>query len=75
MTLKELESSVRNYAIFQLSASLLLATLSQMTVGSARAEEQAEWAQRYDADARLTVSRSTTPILPKVCDKNINFLF
>jgi len=24
---------------------------------------QAEWAQRYDADARLTVSRSTTPIL------------
>ncbi|MFM9154043.1 MAG: murein L,D-transpeptidase [Methylocystis sp.] len=63
MTLKELESSVRNYAIFQLSASLLLATLSQVTVGSARAEEQAEWAQRYDADARLTVSRSTTPIL------------
>ncbi len=25
--------------------------------------EQAEWAQRYDADARLTVPRSTTPIL------------
>lgn len=24
---------------------------------------QAEWAQRYDADARLTVSRATTPIL------------
>jgi murein L,D-transpeptidase YcbB/YkuD len=24
---------------------------------------QAEWAQRYDADERLTVSRSTTPIL------------
>jgi murein L,D-transpeptidase YcbB/YkuD len=24
---------------------------------------QAEWAQRYDADARLTVARSTTPIL------------
>jgi murein L,D-transpeptidase YcbB/YkuD len=24
---------------------------------------QAEWAQRYDADPRLTVSRSTTPIL------------
>src|SRR5947209_17354835 len=25
--------------------------------------EQAEWAQRYDSDARLTVPRSTTPIL------------
>ncbi|GAC1329026.1 MAG: murein L,D-transpeptidase [Beijerinckiaceae bacterium] len=25
--------------------------------------DQAEWAQRYDADARLTVPRSTTPIL------------
>ena len=24
---------------------------------------QAEWAQRYDSDARLTVSRSTTPLL------------
>ena len=24
---------------------------------------QAEWAQRYDADAKLTVERSTTPIL------------
>ena len=27
------------------------------------ADSQAEWAQRYDADARLTVVRSTTPIL------------
>src|SRR4029077_20686600 len=25
--------------------------------------EQAEWAQRYDADPRLSVSRSNTPVL------------
>jgi len=32
--------------------------------GPARADGgQAEWAQRYDADERLTVARSTTPIL------------
>ncbi len=50
---------MRKTAIFQLSLGLAL------TAGlSARAETgQAEWAQRYDADARLTVSRSTTPIL------------
>jgi murein L,D-transpeptidase YcbB/YkuD len=54
-----LERLVRKTAIFQLSLGLAL------TAGlSARAETgQAEWAQRYDADARLTVSRSTTPIL------------
>ncbi len=50
---------MRKIAIFPLSLGLAFG------VGlSARAETgQAEWAQRYDADARLTVSRSTTPIL------------
>ncbi len=50
---------MRKTAIFQLSLGLALTAAL-----SARAETgQAEWAQRYDADARLTVSRSTTPIL------------
>jgi murein L,D-transpeptidase YcbB/YkuD len=54
-----LERLVRKTAIFQLSLGLALTAAL-----SARAETgQAEWAQRYDADARLTVSRSTTPIL------------
>jgi murein L,D-transpeptidase YcbB/YkuD len=54
-----LERLVRKTAIFQLSLGIALSAAL-----SARAETgQAEWAQRYDADARLTVSRSTTPIL------------
>jgi murein L,D-transpeptidase YcbB/YkuD len=56
---RDLERLVRKTAIFQLSLGLALSAAL-----SARAETgQAEWAQRYDADARLTVSRSTTPIL------------
>lgn len=54
-----------------LRASLLAATLGAfagtgapcaLAAGDAF-DGQAEWAQRYDADPRLTVSRSTTPIL------------
>jgi len=36
---------------------------SDLLAAAADSDGQAEWAQRYDADARLTVSRSTTPIL------------
>lgn len=44
--------------------SLLIAAICAGAL-PARAEYdgQAEWAQRYDADARLTIGRSTTPIL------------
>ena len=56
-----LEQTVLKRAILPLS--LLPLTLG-LALAPARAETgQAEWAQRYDADARLTVSRSTTPIL------------
>jgi murein L,D-transpeptidase YcbB/YkuD len=54
-----LERLVQKLAILPLSLGLAFGAAL-----SARAETgQAEWAQRYDADARLTVSRSTTPIL------------
>jgi murein L,D-transpeptidase YcbB/YkuD len=54
-----------------LRASLLATTIGALAAaGASRAlaagdafDGQAEWAQRYDADPRLTVSRSTTPIL------------
>lgn len=48
---------MKKTAIFQLSVCLAL------TAAFPARAQQAEWAQRYDADARLTVSRSTTPIL------------
>ncbi len=53
---------MRKLAIFQLSLGLSLAAGAPAFAGSDY-DGQAEWAQRYDADARLTVSRSTTPIL------------
>ena len=59
----ELESLVRNCAISKASASIALTALLLSASAPVAADEQAEWAQRYDADARLTVSRSTTPIL------------
>ncbi len=46
-------------------ALALVGALASLT-GAARAQEfsdQAEWAQGYDADARLAVQRSTTPVL------------
>jgi murein L,D-transpeptidase YcbB/YkuD len=70
-----LENCVRNFATFRLSLVWLNAARCSAFVAilgagalvgspSALAESgQAEWAQRYDADARLAVSRSTTPIL------------
>jgi murein L,D-transpeptidase YcbB/YkuD len=56
---------VRNFPVSKPGLAIVLASLSALTGTPARAQEtgQAEWAQRYDADARLTVSRSTTPIL------------
>jgi L,D-transpeptidase YcbB len=62
-----MELSVRHFAILRYPALALGALL--VAAPAARAAQadpndgQAEWAQRYDADARLTVSRSTTPIL------------
>ncbi len=57
--LANLNSSYRLLLGLPLAASLI--------AGAARAasdyDSQAEWAQRYDADERLTVSRATTPIL------------
>jgi murein L,D-transpeptidase YcbB/YkuD len=51
--------------------AILAASFGALALASAPAaiaagdafDGQAEWAQRYDADPRLTVSRSTTPIL------------
>ncbi len=56
---------MRNFPVSKPGLAIVLASLSALTGTPARAQEtgQAEWAQRYDADARLTVSRSTTPIL------------
>jgi len=58
---------VRNNAIFRYPAlvagALLLAAPAARAAQAEQNDGQAEWAQRYDADARLTVSRSTTPIL------------
>src|SRR5437660_7374226 len=44
-------------------ATLCMASAAIAAPGGNLFGEQAEWAQRYDADARLTVPRSTTPIL------------
>nr|WP_148277020.1 L,D-transpeptidase family protein [Methylocystis sp. SC2] len=57
---------MRKSAIFQFSrcAALVLGAVALTPASAAWDQDgQAEWAQRYDADARLTVSRSTTPIL------------
>jgi L,D-transpeptidase YcbB len=63
----DLELSVRNLAILSVPAlvagALLLAVPASRAAPADPNDGQAEWAQRYDADARLTVSRSTTPIL------------
>ena len=61
-----LERSVRESAIFQFArgAALVFGAVALTPASAAWDQDgQAEWAQRYDADARLTVSRSTTPIL------------
>ena len=44
-------------------ATMCMASAAFAAPGGNLFGEQAEWAQRYDADARLTVPRSTTPIL------------
>ena len=56
---------MRNFPVSKLGLAVILMGAGAFSGMSARAQEsdQAEWAQRYDADARLTVSRSTTPIL------------
>jgi murein L,D-transpeptidase YcbB/YkuD len=69
----ELELLVRKFAQtfsrrafstpWTLAALLSCAVAPSALAASEGWDGQAEWAQRYDADARLTVSRSTTPIL------------
>jgi murein L,D-transpeptidase YcbB/YkuD len=56
---------VRKFSVSNLTLALVLTGVGAVAGLPARAQDadQAEWAQRYDADARLTVSRSTTPIL------------
>lgn len=56
---------MRKLSVLGLSLGFSLAALAAAPVFAASDYDdgQAEWAQRYDADARLTVSRSTTPIL------------
>jgi murein L,D-transpeptidase YcbB/YkuD len=44
-------------------ATMCMAASAALAAPGGLFGEQAEWAQRYDADARLTVPRSTTPIL------------
>ena len=60
-----LERSLRESAFFQFVRGVALVFGAVALPASAAWDQdgQAEWAQRYDADARLTVSRSTTPIL------------
>ncbi|MBM3654891.1 MAG: murein L,D-transpeptidase [Alphaproteobacteria bacterium] len=61
-----LERSVRESAFLQFvrGAALVVGAAALAPACAALEQDgQAEWAQRYDADARLTVSRSTTPIL------------
>ncbi len=45
------------------SAAALAASSRTAAAGDALFSDQAEWAQSYDADAHLTVTRSTTPVL------------
>lgn len=56
---------MRKFSVSNLTLALVLTGVGAVAGLPARAQDadQAEWAQRYDADARLTVSRSTTPIL------------
>lgn len=56
---------MRKFSVSNLTLALALMGGGAVAGLPARAQDadQAEWAQRYDADARLTVSRSTTPIL------------
>ncbi|MFO1125432.1 MAG: L,D-transpeptidase family protein [Methylocystis sp.] len=61
-----LERSVQESAFLQLIRGVAFAVGAVALAPACAAfdqDGQAEWAQRYDADARLTVSRSTTPIL------------
>jgi len=62
---ERLESQVRKFSVSNLTLALVLTGVGAVAGLPARAQDadQADWAQRYDADARLTVSRSTTPIL------------
>jgi murein L,D-transpeptidase YcbB/YkuD len=54
-----MERLVHRISIIPLSLMLAFAAAAPACAETG----QAEWAQRYDADARLTVARSTTPIL------------
>ena len=56
---------MRKFSVSNLTLALVLTGVGAVAGLPARAQDadQAEGAQRYDADARLTVSRSTTPIL------------
>lgn len=62
-----LHGRIRN--ICRLAAALVLIAVSGLThtgfaePGELAFGEQAEWAQRYDSDPRLAVTRSSTPVL------------
>jgi len=57
-------SSIKCANLAFVGFSAALGILGSVTAGNAQNfDSQAEWAQRYDADEHLTVSRSTTPVL------------
>jgi murein L,D-transpeptidase YcbB/YkuD len=68
LLVRKFSLSFSTLSLPQASPSLLtallacLATLPALAAANAY-DGQAEWAQRYDADPKLTVARSTTPIL------------
>lgn len=77
-TTEELELLVRNFSLssftlsfskrFWLAAVVACAAAPVALAAGDAYDGQAEWAQRYDADPKLTVSRSTTPISrPRPC--------
>ncbi len=56
--------SVKRATLALAGTTAVLGVLGSATVAVAQNfDSQAEWAQRYDADEHLTVSRSTTPVL------------
>lgn len=57
-----LERTLQPFACMSL-ISVLLAQTGLAAAGSDELGDQAEWAQRYDADARLSVPRLNTPVL------------
>ena len=55
--------SLRAVSVAGVLASLLASGVVAKADEAGQFSDQAEWAQGYDADARLSVARSTTPVL------------